>query len=175
MKKIVLGNTYPKIYLTMCFFFTFHLLPNEVVMSQKKWSKAEEYIFSYLCIKQYVIPSLTVEEFLNFAHKSLPRISKSSLKAKLSNVKHLLDTKQISNTIPLKPLKNFSKANEDAINDLVESLMLRWFPLNKKKWRTNNVRENVPVLLLWPMDKTSFYGYWKFRVLRTTSYMSGLP
>ena len=94
-------------------------------MSQKKWSKAEEYIFSYLCIKQYVIPSLTVEEFLNFAHKSLPRISKSSLKAKLSNVKHLLDTKQISNTIPLKPLKNFSKANEDAINDLVESLMLR--------------------------------------------------
>ena len=88
-------------------------------MSQKKWSKAEEYIFSYLCIKQYVIPSLTVEEFLNFAHKSLPRISKSSLKAKLSNVKHLLDTKQISNTIPLKPLKNFSKANEDAINDYI--------------------------------------------------------
>lgn len=94
-------------------------------MAKKNWSKAEEYIFSFLCIKQYVIPSLTVEEFLDFAHKSLPRVSKSSLKAKLSNVKHLLDLKKISNTIPLKPLKNFSKANEDAVNDLIESLKLR--------------------------------------------------
>ena len=105
-------------------FFTF-ATEKEVVMPQKSWSKAEEYIFSFLCIKQYVVPSLTVEEFLDFAQKSLPRLSKSSLKAKLSNVKHLLDSQKISNTIPLKPLRNFSKTNEDAIKDLIESFKLR--------------------------------------------------
>lgn len=94
-------------------------------MAKISWSKAEEYIFSFLCIKQYVVPSLTVEEFLDFAHKSLPRLPKASLKAKLSNVKHLLDAKNISNTIPLKPLGNFSKANEDAINDLIDSMNLK--------------------------------------------------
>lgn len=108
----------------MFFLFTF-VTEKEVVMPQKSWSKAEEYIFSFLCIKQYVVPSLTVEEFLDFAQKSLPRLSKSSLKAKLSNVKHLLDSQKISNTIPLKPLRNFSKANEDAIKDLIESFKLR--------------------------------------------------
>ena len=117
-------STFSKIYLTMFFLFTF-ATEKEVVMPQKSWSKAEEYIFSFLCIKQYVVPSLTVEEFLDFAQKSLPRLSKSSLKAKLSNVKHLLDSQKISNTIPLKPLRNFSKANEDAIKDLIESFKLR--------------------------------------------------
>ncbi len=125
----ITANTIPLFYvfknlLDNVFLFTF-VTEKEVVMPQKSWSKAEEYIFSFLCIKQYVVPSLTVEEFLDFAQKSLPRLSKSSLKAKLSNVKHLLDSQKISNTIPLKPLRNFSKANEDAIKDLIESFKLR--------------------------------------------------
>ena len=85
--------------------------------SRIAWADKDTYKLSKKVLEEYVLKgsSLPIDEFIDTLTLSQP-YRRKSIRAKIQNTKHLIESKQIPNTLKISPLKNCSKAHKMQFN-----------------------------------------------------------
>lgn len=87
--------------------------------SQKHtWTFEEDLYCCETCIQRFVVErsTMTIPELLTELSIHCPDISVRSLRMKISNIKQLLEENELENTLPIKPLGNYSQQNKRAFD-----------------------------------------------------------
>lgn len=65
---------------------------------------------------------MDIGTFVRLLGKELPEIKEGSIKMKITNIKQILVEMGIEDTLVAKPLKNYSKQNEKAMEKVIREM-----------------------------------------------------
>lgn len=104
-------------------------------MSRQTWTETEEEICCEVCVIIYVVSKsfVSIEDGIEKCKSYVELLSRNegSIRMKCQNIKYLLDKWGVKNTMPISPLSNASKRNEEILMKILDKYAIQFKTIYK--------------------------------------------